>query len=216
VLSRSGRLLLLILFVAGVIGFMLGAYPFLAVSDGGDGQVLVVEGWIGGRPIDLAAAAFTQGDYSSVVVVRDVYDGGDKWTSGRYSADYVAAGLVQQGVPSNQVHTVFCPVVNRDRTYHCALAVRAWLFEQQLTPRSLDVVTLATHARRSRLLYEKAFGPEVDIGAIALPDLSYDPARWWNSSAGVRDVVGEALAYVYARVFFHPKRAAPDRRGLRL
>lgn len=183
---------------------MLGAYPFLAVSDGGEGEVMVVEGWIGGRPIDQAAAAFKRGGYETVVVVRDVYEGGDKWSSGRYSADYVAAGLVRHGVASNQVHTVFCPVVNRDRTYHCALAVRAWLEEQRSTPRSLDVVTLATHARRSRLLYEKAFGSEVEIGAISLPDPSYDAALWWKSSAGVRDVIGEALAYVYARVFFHP------------
>lgn len=204
VISRGGRLAILIGLVAGLVTLMKGAYPFLAVNNGGSGDVLVVEGWISTRRTEQAAKTFQGGRYQSVVVVRDLYSDGDKWSSGRHTADYIAGDLTQRGVPENLVHTLFCPVVRRDRTYHCALAVREWLRQERLRIRSLDVATMATHTRRSRLLYEKAFGQSVAVGAIALEDPSYDPVRWWGSSAGVRDVLGETIAYVYAKLFFWP------------
>ena len=33
----------------------------------------------------------------------------------------------------------------------------------------------------------------------------YDPKRWWCYSEGVREILGETIAYVYARFFFFPK-----------
>jgi hypothetical protein len=32
-------------------------------------------------------------------------------------------------------------------------------------------------------------------------DRNFDPAHWWRSSAGVRTVIGEAIAYLYSRLF---------------
>lgn len=190
-------------------GFLLGVHPFLGITSGGAGEVMVVEGWIGTRQITQAVEAFRQGKYHHVVVVRDIYEDGDKWSSGRYSADYVAAELVQEGVPKDQVQVVFCPVVRKDRTYHCALAARAWLQQQGIPVKSLDVVTLATHARRSRLLYEKAFGDGVAVGVVALDDPTYDPDHWWRYSSGVREVMSETISYLYARLFFWPGEPPP-------
>ena len=68
----------------------------------------------------------------------------------------------------------------------------------------LDLATLGPHARRSRLLYEKAFGPQVKIGIVALVNREYDPAHWWRTSEGVREVIGEGIAYMYARFLFWP------------
>jgi hypothetical protein len=62
------------------------------------------------------------------------------------------------------------------------------------------------HARRTRLLFQKAFGDEAGVGIIAISSPDYDGAHWWLYSEGVRDVVGETLAYLYAQVFFHPER----------
>lgn len=203
-LTAKGKLLATLVVGLFACGFVFGAYDFLSVNDGGAGEVMVVEGWIGGRRIDSAAQAFKHGRYKCVVVVRDINAGGDKWSTGSWKADYIASDLVQQGVPKEVVHALFCPVARRDRTYHCALAARQWLSEQGMAVRSVDVVTCATHARRSRLLFEKAFGSGVKIGVIAIEDPSYDPGRWWASSAGVRDVVGETVAYLYARLLFWP------------
>ena len=65
------------------------------------------------------------------------------------------------------------------------------------------MVSLGCHARRTWLLFERAFeGEDVEIGVISELNRDYDPERWWGSSAGVRAVVGESIAYFYARVLF--------------
>ena len=70
--------------------------------------------------------------------------------------------------------------------------------------RTLNVATEGPHARRTWLLYEKAFGGDAKIGIIAMQTGAYDPQHWWRYSAGVREVLGETIAYIYARFFFHP------------
>lgn len=204
-LSRRGWLLFLLLTTVGAWAALLGLHPFLAAGHGGTGDVMVVEGWISSRRIDQAAALYHQGHYQKVIVIRDVNDSTNKWWTGEYSAYYVSSDLARYGVPTNRIHTLFCPVVRKDRTYYCALAVRQWLREQNLKIKRLDVVTMAAHARRSRLVYGEAFGSDTSIGVVPIEDPTYDPRHWWRTSAGVREVVGEAIAYLYARFFFWPK-----------
>ena len=67
--------------------------------------------------------------------------------------------------------------------------------------KALNVATVGAHARRSKLLFEKAFGPTTRVGVVALEDPEYDPMHWWRTSEGVREVLGESIAYVYARLF---------------
>jgi len=42
------------------------------------------------------------------------------------------------------------------------------------------------------------------VGVIAMDERLYDPVHWWRSSEGMRQVLFEGLAYVYALCFFHP------------
>ena len=70
--------------------------------------------------------------------------------------------------------------------------------------RAVNLYSFGAHARRSRLLYQKALGRKIQVGVIAYPDYHYDPARWWAEGEGFRDVVGEGIAYLYARLLFHP------------
>jgi hypothetical protein len=60
---------------------------------------------------------------------------------------------------------------------------------------SFNVVTEDAHARRTRLLFQKAFGHGVRVGIISIPNRDYDAKHWWRSSEGVREVIGEAIAY---------------------
>ncbi len=84
------------------------------------------------------------------------------------------------------------------------MAVKGWLSGSGIHARGVDVYTLGAHSRRSRLLFKKAFGDDTAIGVIAADDQSYDPKVWWESSNGVRTVLSELIAYIYAVVFFHP------------
>ena len=47
------------------------------------------------------------------------------------------------------------------------------------------------------------------VGIIAVPNPDYDSSRWWRYSEGVKEVVSESVAYLYARFLFHPKDTLP-------
>jgi hypothetical protein len=194
-LSLRGRLLVLTLAVALAFITQREVLPFLSVSQPRYSEILVVEGWIPSYAMSQAAAQFKYGQYRKVLIVRtfDVEE---------YEVDADRYELVRNGVPQELIETVYSRSVRKDRTYHLALAVREWFSEKGLKVSSLDVATLGPHARRSRLMFEKAFGNSANIGILALDDLGYDAAHWWRSSEGVREVLGEVIAYIYARFYF--------------
>ena len=68
--------------------------------------------------------------------------------------------------------------------------------------RASDVVTEDVHARRTWLLFQEAFGKGIKVGIIAVPNPDYDADHWWRSSEGFREVIGEAVAYAYAKLLF--------------
>ena len=62
----------------------------------------------------------------------------------------------------------------QDRTFLSAVVVRDWLRRQGGTIDAVDLFSGGVHARRSRLVYRIAFGPEVDVGVFAAPPRRYD------------------------------------------
>jgi hypothetical protein len=200
-LSRRGRWLL-ILFMA--LAFLLATRSlglFFALATRVPADVLVVDGWAPGYSLPQVVAEFQRGQYHRALVVHSLYDSPDKYESGRHMADYIANRLVELGVPTNSVQTVFCDVTRRDRTYHSALAAKHWLEAHGWSGGGVMVATLGAHARRSRLLYCRAFGPDVPIEVIALEDRAYDPAQWGSTSEGLKEITSETAAYLYARLF---------------
>jgi len=179
-------------------------HPFLAVTQRVPAETMIVEGWAPPSAMKQAAAEFLAGGYKRLILLRPILDEADKYESGRYNGDFMANTLVACGVPREKEMTLFPIVAEKDRTYHSALAAKARLQQLGLTTKSLDVVTIGPHARRSRLMYEEAFGSDVQIGIIALKDRQFDALHWWRTSEGVREVIGETIAYIYARVFFRP------------
>jgi hypothetical protein len=102
-------------------------------------------------------------------------------------------------------------VFARERTYSSAVALRDWFRDHNLAIHSFNVLTEGSHARRTSLLYQKAFGKNVAVGVIAISNPDYDPKDWWRYSYGVREVIGESIAYIYAQFFFHPSVSASDK-----
>jgi hypothetical protein len=177
------------------------AHPFFAVTKSVKSDVLVVEGWIPTEVVEQAAAEFTRGNYRTVVVVRATYD----FEEGLFpptSENRVAAKLVRCGIQRDRIVPLVYTGIRKDRTYHSALTVKEWFVKNGGIPSSFNLVTLGPHARRSWVLFAKAFGDTANIGIVALEDYTYDSSHWWRTSEGVREVIGETIAYVYARFFF--------------
>jgi len=207
--TRRGWLLLLL--VAGCLGLVLlrTIHPFLAVSAPVTGGVLVAEGWLADYALQAAVEEFKRDDYEGFYVTGIPLEKGAPLSEYRTYAELGAAVVTKLGLATNEVHAVPAPDVRQDRTYASAVALKRWMNREGRTVPALTVVSVGAHARRTRLLYERAFGAGTEIGIIAVPDREYEPHRWWASSSGVRDVVDETVAYLYARFIFRaPKEAA--------
>jgi hypothetical protein len=199
-----GWLLLVILGAAALVVGLFSAYPFLALTRPVTSDVLVAEGWGEDSMLKGALAEFKRGNYSRLLVTGGPIEQGNLLMPYRTYAELGAATLQKMGVPTNALQAVPAPVVQRDRTYTSAMALRRHLHATGSPSARLNVVTTATHARRTCLLFQKALGPETEVGILPIPDPTYDSRRWWTSSQGFRDVIAETIAYVYARLFFHP------------
>lgn len=210
-LSWRGWLLVASVGLVAAYLVFLNVYPFLAVTDRGNTNILVVEGWINEYAIRAGAKEFKMASYQRLFTT-----GGPENGSGGYTNDYntsasVGADLLKKaGIPDESLQMVPSHVIGRDRTYSSAIALRNWFRGQNASVHSINVVTEDVHARRTRLLFQKAFGTKVAVGVIAVPNRDYDPKYWWRYSEGVKDVFAEGVAYIYAKFFFYPSESSHD------
>ena len=206
-LSGRARFCLLIIVLTFAMIAFLNVYPFLAITERVDTDVLVVEGWVQHYAIQVGAAEFNSHFYHRVFTTGGPVAGIGGYVNDYQTAASVGAGLLKKaGIPAEHVQMVPSHVIGRDRTYSSAIALRDWLREHDVEVRSLNIVTEGAHARRTRLLFEKALGPGVAVGVIAASSPDFNAKRWWRYSEGVEDVIDQSVAYVYARFFFLPSQ----------
>lgn len=185
-----------------LILFVRSLYPFLALNDPVPGGLLVVEGWAPDYGLQIAMEEFKREHYQKIYVTGGPLELGFHLAAYKTYAQLGAATLIRLGLDSNVVQAVPAPMVRQDRTYTAAVSLKKWLLEHGIQPTKIQLMTEGPHGRRSRLLYEKAMGHEVVIGVTSIPSRQYDPQHWWRYSAGFRNVVDEAVAYLYARLLF--------------
>jgi len=204
-LSWRGWLAVALVVVLAGWGSLVSVYPFLAVTRRVDAQVLVVEGWVPEFAIHAAAEEFRAGGYERIYTTGGPVKGSVSYTNDYNTAASLGADRLRKtGIPGSSVQMVPSRIMSRDRTYSSAIALRDWLRDRRVPVANINVLTEAVHARRTRLLYEAAFGKGVAIGIISIQSPDYDPAHWWRYSEGVREVIGESIAYLYARFLFMP------------
>ncbi len=200
--TLRGVFLFSILSVALLSILVLTAHQFFAVSHPVRTGVLVVEGWVPEYVLRVARDEFMQHRYEKLYVTGGPTDSEEDMREYGTYAVLGATKLMRMGMSKDVVQAVPSPSVRRDRTYASALALRASLYQDGAIHKGVDVVSIGVHARRSRLLFQRAFGESPQVGIIAVEDRSYDPTCWWNSSQGVRTLVGEFVAYMYAILVF--------------
>lgn len=198
-LSGRGWLALFLGMVISLGYLVATIHPFLAVSHPVRGDILVVEGWLPDGALQQAMRDFDSHDYRLLITTGGPLEKGSYLIRHHSYAELAAATMIRLGVDPRHIAAVPALYVRKDRTYASALALRKWLKESKITIHSIDLLTLGTHARRSWLLYEQGLPPSIQVGIISVEDSSYDPDRWWQSGAGVRSVIGETIAYIYAQ-----------------
>ena len=211
--TLAGWGLLALLAAAGAALVVRGLYPFLAPEAPIGHGFLVVEGWGDDNVFLAAVGLWESGAYERLVTTGGPID--DAIWRQRHGtwADAAAAHLRSLGVPGERITAAPSPASAQDRTFLAAVEVRERLDRDGLAPAAIDVLTHGPHARRSWRLYALAFGNELPVGIVpAAPD-RYDAGRWWRSSSGARDVVGEAIAWTWTACCFRvPPPGSPAER----
>jgi hypothetical protein len=185
--------------IASVIFFSIThLYPFLAVTSPIETDVLVVEGWVTDYAVEQAFTEFKSGSY------RQIFTTGGPVERGFYLVEYnnfaaiAGATLKKLGMQPEKVTVVPAPDVIKDRTHASAIALRQWLADSNSPIKSLNLLTSDAHARRSWRIFQQVLAPKIKVGIIAAKPVNYNPNKWWISSEGVRTVISETIAYIYA------------------
>jgi len=197
-----GWLLLSTLMIGACVALIRSAYTFLAPDQPVGAKLLVIEGWMSPAEIDQAIIHFKSYGYRNIITT-----GGPAPTSlhrqpGVSFAVLARDYLIENGLPDNVITAVAAPASARDRTYLSAVMVREWLTRSSEPIEALDVFSEGAHSRRTRLLYQRAFGESVRIGIIAAKPDNYDPSTWWRSSTGTKTVITEAMGWAWTVLFF--------------
>lgn len=195
-----------ILLLCGALAavFLFGSYPFLAQHDPKPGGVLVVEGWASEEAMRAVVDEFKSNHYEAIYSTGGTIEASSPLAPFKSFSEYGATVLTGLGCDPKAVRTVPTPWVVKDRTYSSAAALHKMLKEEGRMPKFVNLYSVGVHSRRSRMLFQKAFGADAEVGVVASEEGEYDPKRWWVSSAGFRNVTGEIIAYLYARFLFTP------------
>ena len=199
------------LFISGFILISIGLFIFFNLHSFlsptkpiAGAKILIVDAWLGDKELDEAVEVYLSNSYSHILVPGGKMDRSLFFPGMQSVGDISAVVLMHKGIPHNKITPLFVKAVKKDRTYQSALTVKNWMKRNNLDSCNINLFTSSTHARRSWLLYKKAFKNECKIGIIAAQPTDYSVPKWWKSSNGFRTVVDESIAYLYAFLFFHP------------
>ena len=173
-------------------------YPFLAVTSRVKADILVVEGWVTDYALQQAYSEFKNNSYRQIFTTGGPIERG--FYLGEYNnfAEIGAVTLKKLGVQNDKVVAVPTPNVIKDRTHASAVAFSQWLSNTNFQLKSINLLTSDAHARRSWLIYQQVLAPKIKVGIISAKPYNYNPNKWWSSSEGVRTVMSETIAYIYA------------------
>jgi hypothetical protein len=177
-------------------------YSFLATNEPVGARVLVVEGWLTPEELDQAVHAFNKGNYEHVVTTGGPISDWPELTINNNYAKRAADYLAQHGVPRNMIIVVPTPASAQDRTFLSAVVLRDSAQQLGTKLNSFDIFSSGAHARRSRLLFQMAFGKKAQIGIFAARPVDYAPEVWWRTSSGVESIAFQSIGWLWVNCCF--------------
>lgn len=200
VLSGPSLIFLLLLLGLSVFTFFFRLYPFLARSRPlPHPELVLIEGWLPDATLEKILPKLEPDQ--RIVTSGGPILYGQKILHYENYAEITAARLIQMGISPERIITAPASETDRDRTFVSAKAVRQKLEELGLFGKSVELYSVGAHSRRSYLLFRRVFGEGYPLGVIAIAPPQYHLDHWYHYSQGVRHVVGEFIAWIYAKFF---------------
>jgi hypothetical protein len=195
-LTWLGWLALLFAFGATSCIWVLEGETFLAISDPLPARVLIVEGWVGAEAVRAAVDEFRRGDYERAITAGGL--SGDYWSELRWNyAEAARQQFLDSGVAQDRVTSAPSAATESDRTYACAVAARDCLAALGFAHGKVNVFTRDVHARRSRLVFQRTFSSNIQVGVVTWHPPAYDRTAWWRSSSRSVEFLKETAGYLF-------------------
>jgi DUF218 domain-containing protein len=195
-LTWLGWLALLFAFGAATCIWLLEGETFLAISDPLPARVLIVEGWIGEEAVRASIDEFRRGNYERAITTGGL--SGDYWSAQRWNyAEAAREQFLNSGIPQESITSARSAATESDRTYACAAAARDCLTSLGFARGKVNIFTRDVHARRSRLVFQRAFGSNFQVGVVAWHPPGYDHTPWWRSSTRSEEFFKETAGYLF-------------------
>jgi len=198
-----GALIIIISGFVVILFLIANTYSFLAPNVSPASKTLVIEGWIPESGLKNALAYYEANQYKHMIIT------GVPITQWTYSSPFsnmadASAGTMKQFFFRDTIYRAIIPsTIERDRTYSTAVALKHLLPVWNISSDTFDVYSMGAHARRSYLMFKKAF-PDAHIGLITDTDPSFDHKKWYATSRGFRTVFSELISYFYSYFLFRP------------
>lgn len=196
-------------FLLGLL-FLLGSawagvhflYPFLAVEERffpneTEADIICVEGWAHDEVIEKAVSALQEGVASRIAVTGGPVQSREQLLGFESYAELGAHRLEERGISPERIVVSVPGPAERRRTLHDILELQRTLESAGLEPKRIQVFSGDVHTRRTGMLYSRIFGPEVEVRSCSVAPETYDPARWWSTSEGLKTVVMEGISWGY-------------------
>lgn len=205
-----GWAIILIVAVAAGIFSARQVYSFLAIERPSGARILVVEGWMSTEDFDQAVSLIQSGNYREILTTGGPVPATLTVQTPISYAVLAREYLIRRGISSGLIAAIPSPDTARDRTYLSAAMVRDYFQQTGTIVDAIDVFSVSVHSRRTRLLYQMAFGSKVTIGVFSAKPRGYDPDHWWQTSAGAKAVIMEIISWIWTELFFNPPERGPQ------
>lgn len=198
VLTSHGWLFFLFFCLTFILVVLVHLYSFLAPTSPIKADVLVVEGWMGDYGLKNAIKEFEKGGYQALITTGTPLGQGHYLSEYKSTAELAAATLIALGFDRDKLVAIPAADAVINRTAASAMALREWIAQSGLNVKSINLYSSDVHTRRSWLIFKQVLAPQIQVGVIAAPPYDYNPQKWWSSSQGVRLMISETIAYLYA------------------
>ena len=204
-LTFAGWILILSVNFLFVLLLIKSISSFLVVNRPLETEVLVVDGLLPGYGYDSIVSLVKKNSYKYLITtgadVDYVFNSGEHFNIAEFSYNVLST----KDIGDCKLYKAPAHNIIRDRTFSSAMRLKNWFVCNKIFPLKFNVVSFSCHARRTWILYRKAFRQYAEVGIITIPDMSYNYNHWYNNSKGVRLVLSETIGFIYSTVFFHPK-----------
>jgi hypothetical protein len=201
-----GTLCIALLLTIPLFCWCVSGESFLSLTQRSPAEILVVEGWIGREGMHAAGLEFAQRGYQYIVAAGGQNSDRPKEDPSSY-AEMAARELIRSGIPREKVILAPARDVKTQRTYESAVGVWRALDAKGIQPKNLNVFTYGPHARRSRLVFSKVYGPGTQVGVISWVPSDSDTMPWWQSSERAREMITETAGYLFEAILNAGRRS---------